>query len=43
MIQAKRVIRVEDKTAPDVAEITAALNDFEAAVKGAEGFSGAGG
>ena len=43
MIQAKRVIRVEDGAKPDVAEITAALNDYEAAVKGAEEFSGAGG
>ncbi|HZL39701.1 MAG TPA: YiiG family protein [Pseudolabrys sp.] len=43
MIQAKRVIRVEDGAKPDVAKITAALNDFEAAVRGAEGFSGAGG
>lgn len=42
MIQAKRVIRVEDGAKPDVAEITAALNDYEAAVKGAEGFSGPG-
>jgi hypothetical protein len=42
MIQAKRVIRVEDGAKPDVAEITAALSDFEATVKGAEEFSGAG-
>ena len=43
MIQAKRVIRVEDGAKPDAAAITAALNDYEATVKGAEAFSGAGG
>ncbi len=42
MIQAKRVIRAEDTAKPDVAAITAALDDYEAAVKGAEAFSGAG-
>jgi Protein of unknown function (DUF3829) len=43
MIQAKRVLRAEDAGKPDVAEITAALIDFEATVKGAEQFSGSGG
>ena len=43
MIQAKRVIRAEDTAKPDVAEITAALNDYESVVKGAEQFSGSGG
>ena len=43
MIQAKRVIRWEDGVKPDVAEITTALNDYEAVVKGAEAFSGPGG
>lgn len=42
MIQAKRVLRAEDAGKPDLAEITQALNDFEATVKGAEQFSGAG-
>jgi hypothetical protein len=42
MIQAKRVLRAQDKDKPDLAEITAALNDYESAVKGAEQFSGAG-
>ncbi|HEY7999231.1 MAG TPA: YiiG family protein [Pseudolabrys sp.] len=43
MIKAKRVIRAEDGAKPDLAAITAALNDYEAAVKGAEQFSGPGG
>jgi hypothetical protein len=43
MIQAKRVIRAEDGAKPDVAEITAAINDFESTVKGAEQFAGSGG
>ena len=42
MIQAKRVLRAQDKDKPDLAEITAALNDYESAVKGAEQFSGSG-
>jgi hypothetical protein len=42
MIQAKRVLRAEDKPNADVAEITAALNDLEGAVKGAEQFTGSG-
>jgi hypothetical protein len=42
MIQAKRVLRAED-SGKDLAEITAALNDFEATVKGTEQFFGAGG
>jgi Protein of unknown function (DUF3829) len=43
MIQAKRVLRGEDATKPDLADITAAINDFEATVKGAEQFAGSGG
>lgn len=43
MIQAKRVLRAEDGAKPDLAAITAALNDYEAIVKGAEQFSGSGG
>jgi hypothetical protein len=43
MIHAKRVLRAEDSGKPDLAAITQALNDFEATVKGAEQFSGAGG
>lgn len=43
MIQAKRVLRAEDKDKPDLAEITAALNDYESTVKGAEQFSGGSG
>jgi len=42
MIQAKRVLRAQDKDKPDLAEITAALNEYESAVKGAEQFSGSG-
>jgi hypothetical protein len=42
MIQAKRVLRAQDKDKPDLAEITQALNDYESAVKGAEQFSGSG-
>ena len=42
MIQAKRVLRAEDAAKPDVAAITAALNEFESTVKGAEHFSGSG-
>jgi len=40
MIQAKRVLRAADKEKPDVAAITAALNDYEATVKAAEQMSG---
>lgn len=43
MIQAKRVLRAEDGAKPDLAAITAALNDYETIVKGAEQFSGSGG
>jgi len=43
MIQAKRVLRAQDGAKPDLAEITQALNDFEATVKGAEQFAGSGG
>lgn len=43
MIQAKGVVRAQDKTQPDIAEITAALNDYEATVKAAEPFAGSGG
>ncbi len=42
MIQAKRVLRAEEAAKPDVAEITEALNEYEAIVKGAEQFSGPG-
>jgi hypothetical protein len=42
MIQAKRVLRGEDSGKPDLAEITAAINDYESVVKGAEQFSGSG-
>jgi hypothetical protein len=42
MIQAKRVLRAEDAEKPDLAEITAVLNDYETIVKGAEQFSGSG-
>ena len=36
MIQAKRVLRTENAAKPDLAEITKALNEYEATVKGAE-------
>jgi len=42
MIQAKRVLRAQDKDKPYLAEITQALNEYESAVKGAEQFSGSG-
>jgi hypothetical protein len=42
MIQAKRVLRGDDSGKPDLAEITAAINDYESVVKGAEQFSGSG-
>jgi hypothetical protein len=42
MIQAKRVLRAQDKDKPDLAEITAALNEYENSVKATEQFSGAG-
>lgn len=42
MIQAKRVLRAADKEKPDVAAITAALNDYEAIVKAAEQVPGDG-
>ena len=41
MIQAKRVLRAENASPPDLAAITAALNDYEAIVKAAEEISGA--
>lgn len=43
MIQAKRVLRAEDTAKPDVAAITAALNDYEAIVKATEQFTGSDG
>lgn len=43
MIQAKRVERAAQKDNPDVAEMTAAINDYETSVKGAEPFAGSGG
>jgi tetratricopeptide (TPR) repeat protein len=36
MIQAKRVLRAEDKAKPDIGAITQALDDYEKAVKAAE-------
>ena len=42
MIQAKRVLRTGEAAKPDVAEMTQALNDYEAIVKGSEQFSGPG-
>jgi len=36
MIQAKRVVRASDRAKPDVATITAALAEYEAAVKALE-------
>ncbi|MGZ5866558.1 MAG: YiiG family protein [Xanthobacteraceae bacterium] len=43
MIQAKRVLRVEDPAKPDLAAMTQALSDYEEVVKAAEQFSGSGG
>lgn len=43
MIHAKRVLRAQDKAAPDLAAMTQALNDYEGLVKGAEQVSGADG
>ncbi|MCK9914447.1 YiiG family protein [Microbacteriaceae bacterium K1510] len=40
MIQAKRVERAAQKDNPDVAAVTAAINDYENDVKGAEQFTG---
>ncbi len=40
MIEAKRVLRAQDNDKPDLAAITRALNDYEAAVKAAEEASG---
>ncbi|MGU3496537.1 YiiG family protein [Xanthobacteraceae bacterium A53D] len=40
MIAAKRVIRTETASPPDVAQITAAVADYEAAVKEVEAFAG---
>jgi hypothetical protein len=42
MIQAKRVMRVEDAAKPDLPAITQALNDYESTVKATEEFSGSG-
>jgi hypothetical protein len=42
MIQAKRVLRAEDTTKPDIAAITQALNDYEAIVTATEQYSAAG-
>jgi hypothetical protein len=41
MIRAKSVLRAENASPPDMAAITAALNDYEAIVKAAEEISGA--
>ena len=43
MIQAKRVLRAETAEKPDLAAITAALNDYEAIVNAAEPFASAAG
>jgi len=40
MIKAKRVLRTQDTDKPDIAAITQALNDYEAAVKAMEDASG---
>ncbi len=40
MIKAKRVLRTQDTDKPDIAAITQALNDYEAAVKAMEDVSG---
>jgi hypothetical protein len=42
MIMAMRVLRAEEKDKPDVAEMNAAIEDYEAIVKGAEAFAGSG-
>jgi hypothetical protein len=43
MINAKRVLRTQDATNPDMAEISKALTEYENIVKAAEGVSGADG
>jgi len=43
MINAKRVLRTQDASNPDMAEISKALNEYENIVKAAEGVSGADG
>jgi hypothetical protein len=43
MIQAKRVLHAEDTASPDLTGMTRTLDDYEAAIKGAEQASGAGG
>jgi hypothetical protein len=43
MIQAKRVLRAQEAAKPDLAEITAALNDYESIVKATEQLSSADG
>jgi hypothetical protein len=42
MIRAKRVLRTQDTSKPDVAATAQAISDYEEAVKGAEQFSGSG-
>jgi hypothetical protein len=42
MISAKRVLRAQDGANPDMAEITAALNQYESIVKASEEFAGSG-
>jgi hypothetical protein len=42
MIQAKRVLRAENADKPDMAAITAALNEYEETVKASEEFAGGG-
>lgn len=43
MIQAKRVLRAQNADKPDLAAITQALNDYEAAIKGVEAVANADG
>jgi len=43
MINAKRVLRTQDTTKPDITEITQALNEYENSVKAIEQLSGADG
>jgi hypothetical protein len=43
MIQAKRVLRVEDSSKADLAAIAQAIADYESTIKGAEEFAGSGG
>jgi hypothetical protein len=42
MIQAKRVLRAQDKEKADLGALTQAINDYEETIKGAEEFAGSG-